>query len=723
MEKSAETKMKKLLILGAGYAQIPLIRAAQRIGACAVTVSIPGPYDGFAYADEILYADISDPDAVLEAARECGADGIATCSLDLGMAAIGKTAEALSLKGPSEAAAKTVSNKYLMKQALQKAGVCTPKFFRIETEEDFFNAKKELQLPVVTKATDLMGSRGIFRCDTFEEAHENYKNSIEASKLPFCLLEEFIDGELFCVEALVEDGRPVFIIPNNTEPFESAVRTSIGHSIPWDHPDLLDQLNRTVTDSIRAVGLDNCPVDMDVILKDGKIYVIEITGRSGATGLAELVSTHFGLDYYEMVARLALGETIRPYFDHPNNDAVIVRTICSDRTGTADRVYYDGSDENVRVEINVSRNGEVRAYTNGRDRVGQVIVRGETPEKCRAALQRALRHTHIDLKGDIPLFVTPIHRIGTDEYENEFFMKREDLLPFSFGGNKVRFAQGYLHDMQAKKCDALVMYGGERSNLCRILSAMCTGRDIPFSRVYNMDDDEPGMPSGFNGELVTSCGGKVYECHKPEISAAVERAMEDFRAEGRNPYYIYGNKFGQGNVHVPMEQYHGVYEDIIRQEEELGISFDQIYLASGTNATHSGILAGQLENGDARQVIGISVTRNAVRAREVILGNLEEYASKKGINYSLSPEASVFITDEYLCGGYGRYNEEITDTIREIYRKYGIPLDPTYTGKAWWGMKKYIEKNGIRGKKILFLHTGGSPLFVDAVCGQRKEER
>ena len=40
-------------------------------------------------------------------------------------------------------------------------------------------------------------------------------------------------------------------------------------------------------------------------------------------------------------------------------------------------------------------------------------------------------------------------------------------------------------------------------------------------------------------------------------------------------------------------------------------------------------------------------------------------------------------------------------------------MDTTYVGKAFCGMNKYIEDNKIRNKKILFIHTGGTPLFFD----------
>ena len=54
----------------------------------------------------------------------------------------------------------------------------------------------------------------------------------------------------------------------------------------------------------------------------------------------------------------------------------------------------------------------------------------------------------------------------------------------------------------------------------------------------------------------------------------------------------------------------------------------------------------------------------------------------------------VCFLDEYLCGGYGTYEEEIERTIEHVMEQYGIPLDPTYTGKAFTGMMKWLETHG-----------------------------
>lgn len=73
----------------------------------------------------------------------------------------------------------------------------------------------------------------------------------------------------------------------------------------------------------------------------------------------------------------------------------------------------------------------------------------------------------------------------------------------------------------------------------------------------------------------------------------------------------------------------------------------------------------------------------------------------------------IEICDDYLCGGYGKYNEELLITTKRMMREHGIPLDVTYTGKAYYGMKEYIESNSLKNKNILFIHTGGTPLFFD----------
>ena len=86
-------------------------------------------------------------------------------------------------------------------------------------------------------------------------------------------------------------------------------------------------------------------------------------------------------------------------------------------------------------------------------------------------------------------------------------------------------------------------------------------------------------------------------------------------------------------------------------------------------------------------------------------------------------ETATIFDDSYTGGGYARENTEIEETIKEVLKRYGIPLDPVYTGKAFHGMVHYIRNHGITEKKVLFLHTGGTPLFFDEISRSSFHEK
>lgn len=65
-------------------------------------------------------------------------------------------------------------------------------------------------------------------------------------------------------------------------------------------------------------------------------------------------------------------------------------------------------------------------------------------------------------------------------------------------------------------------------------------------------------------------------------------------------------------------------------------------------------------------------------------------------------EQKIYFTDEYMEGGYASYSEAVAQIIRKVYDREGIPLDMTYTGKAFYGMMEYLKKQKITGKIFYF---------------------
>ena len=397
--------MKKLMILGASYSQLPLYKAAAGLGIKTVAVSTPGEWPGFEVADEYSHTDISDPEAVLKAAREHEINGIATCCLDAGIRSIGYVCEHMGLKGLSETAGKLCSDKYLMKEAFIKGGVNCARHICIRDIGELEQAVEVLNFPVILKAVDLMGSRGLFRCNTKEEVYLHYADTMAATGKDYCLLEEFIEGEMLGCEAMISDGKFLYCLPNNIENYPGYVPTPVVHSVPYKKQNILgEEIRRQVLLAVKALGMNNCPVNCDLMEKDGKIYVIEITGRAGGTCLPETVGLYYGLDYYEAIVRLAMDMHAEEMFEKEMfqktrlHRANLSHILSSDKSGILKEIHNENrrDPDLIDLSFNVGPGDEIRRYENGRDRIGQVILTGENLQKCEEYLSQVLSKISIE---------------------------------------------------------------------------------------------------------------------------------------------------------------------------------------------------------------------------------------------------------------------------------------------------------------------------------------
>jgi D-cysteine desulfhydrase len=298
---------------------------------------------------------------------------------------------------------------------------------------------------------------------------------------------------------------------------------------------------------------------------------------------------------------------------------------------------------------------------------------------------------------------TPIQRLSENLNNNSYYIKRDDLIPISFGGNKARKAVLFFEDLILAKSDCVVTYGSSSSNHCRVIANIAAAKGIPC---HIISPTESSYPTS-NSEMIKLFGAFVTKCPVSQVSTTIERKMEELRAIGYNPYFIQGGGHGD----IGTQSYINAYEEILDYEKSSDMYFDYIFHTTGTGTTQAGLVCGKILHGDEREIIGISNARKNPYGRKVVLDSVYGYLLSQNKEPVVS-EAITFI-DDYILDGYGSYNEKILQTIRDVLTNDGIPLDTTYTGKAFWGMKEYIKKNYITNKKVLFIHTGGTPLFFD----------
>ncbi|MDO4476105.1 MAG: ATP-grasp domain-containing protein [Lachnospiraceae bacterium] len=388
--------MKKLMIMGAGIYQVPLIRTAKRMGIHTIAVSIPGKYPGFAEADEIRHINTIDYEAVLEEARKLEVDGIVTAGTDVAVITIGKVCDEMGLSGLSFEAAQIAVDKLLMKECYEREGVRTARYRKVMMDEDPIEKTKDLNYPLIVKIVDSSGSRGITRINAPEEMAAAVETAKSFTRKDYYLVEEFIEGMEFGAQAFVYGGEVRFVLPHGDYVFYGNTGVPVGHFAPFElTQEQLDDVYEQTVKAVKAMKLDNCAINADFIMKDGKTYVLELGGRSGATCLVELVSIYYGFDYYEKIVQAALG--IEPEF--PQDQAVpnASRLLMSDRDGVIRSIVnHNEPDENVyEIMFDYTVGDEVKKFRVGPHRIGHVVTKGRTLDEAVEVLDRTIQNIEI----------------------------------------------------------------------------------------------------------------------------------------------------------------------------------------------------------------------------------------------------------------------------------------------------------------------------------------
>ncbi|WP_020617512.1 ATP-grasp domain-containing protein [Paenibacillus daejeonensis] len=389
--------MSRLMVLGAGISQLPLIQTAKDLGLEVIVISRPGKYPGFRFADRVYDVDTTDLEGVLAIARKEAIDGICTTGTDVAVRAVGVVSDAMGLRGISEAAARLSSNKWEMKQAFSKHGVRTASYVRVSSKEEARAAFLSLNQPVVFKATDSGGSKGIVKVDRLEQTDYAFEQVMQATRQSFFIVEQFLEGIEFGAQAFVYEGNIQFVMPHGDFMFYGDAGVPIGHYVPYVLGDeVLQDIHHQLEASITALGLDNCAINADFMLVGKDVYVLEIGGRAGATCLPELVSTYYGCNYYEHIVLAALGRA--PQFNRLGGTPCACELLIHDSNGTLAKQENENVEQEdiIQVNFDYGPGDPVRQFKVGTDRIGQIVVKGNTLEEALKLLQSVKRNIVVE---------------------------------------------------------------------------------------------------------------------------------------------------------------------------------------------------------------------------------------------------------------------------------------------------------------------------------------
>lgn len=281
------------------------------------------------------------------------------------------------------------------------------------------------------------------------------------------------------------------------------------------------------------------------------------------------------------------------------------------------------------------------------------------------------------------------------------FIKRDDLLTFGKGGNKVRKLQTVLAQAQKAGAATLITCGGVQSNHCRATAA--AGAALGLRVVLVVNGARPLKATG-NALLDQLFGADVRYVETRDGRATMMDAVADEeRRAGRIPFVI---PLG-ASTSVGAAGFARGIEEVVAA----GVSPTHIVHASSSGGTQAGLIAGTTLYGMASRVIGISADEPRERLCGIVRDLLTTLAADLGASSAaVGLDREIDVRDEFVGDGYGIPTPASTEALELTARSEGVVLDPVYTAKAMAGLIHLVRTGHFTpDDRVLFWHTGGQP--------------
>ena len=342
---------KKLLLLGGGHAEIPLIQAAQALGWYVITTGNAREGLGHPYADKNVFADFSDKDAMLELARAEGVQAICSGCNDFALLSTVYVCEKLGLPGhDSYATSLEIHHKDKYRALATRLSIPTPRALVVPTSTgatenncaDFDAVIAPLTFPIIVKPVDLTGGKGIHRAANIEEAREAYKDACSRTRQDHIVVEEFVQGSNHGFSAMLVKGKVAFAFADNEQYYINKYMVSGANTPSTTAAAGLVKLRDYSERIARELKLVDGILHIQYIERpDGTPVIIEICRRPPGDLYIKFVQYATGVDYPKFIVMAETGMDISAIPDIPTQGFWLRHCIMADcqadeRTATGD---------------------------------------------------------------------------------------------------------------------------------------------------------------------------------------------------------------------------------------------------------------------------------------------------------------------------------------------------------------------------------------------------
>lgn len=386
--------MKKLLIIGASILQLPAIKKAKEMGYYVGVIDFDPNAIGIPFADEYFNVSTIDIEGVVKTAEDFKPQGIMTLATDMPMRSIAAACEKLGLPGISFDTAVKSTDKGEMIKAFEECGVEHPWYYIVNGVDSLDAVLDKITYPCISKPTDNSGSRGVMLIYNETELKDAIGYSSSNGRSGSVIVEEYMQGPEVSVEIITIDGEPNVLQVTDKLTTGAPHFVEMGHSQPsrLDEKDL-SKIRDLACRAVRAVGIENGPAHVEIILTKEGPKMVELGARMGGDCITtHLVPLSTGIDMIEATIKIACGEKpdIEPKFKKGSAirfiDAPIGTITAINGIEEAEKV--DGVKEVSLTKHIGDKVGEIGSST---DRVGFVIAQSNTADEAVMVCEETLK--------------------------------------------------------------------------------------------------------------------------------------------------------------------------------------------------------------------------------------------------------------------------------------------------------------------------------------------
>lgn len=403
-----EDKKRRIMIIGAGWEQAPLIKKAKDLGFWVLATHSNNDAEGFQYADAIEILEPRDINKAIKLFKQYQAEAVISDNDDYALYTVGIISQRFGLPGPNFAAISHSNNKKKSRRTCATAGIKQPEFYICNSYDDLLEGVVKVgSYPVIVKPVDNRGNFGINKVENETELKDAFFDAVSNSHSREFLVEKFIEGTLMIVDGFCfKPGEHNSLAVSSKIMLGGKKRVAVEIIYPADFdPMVIKKAMAINQEVVKALSYDFGFTHSEYILDDnGEIWLVESTNRGGGVYISSLiVPVITEIDILKSLLDSSFGVFNQPKFDHDNpmKNAAILSFF---KFANGEIKSIKGLDEArlfpgvLRCDLSVKIGDIIEPITNDANRHGFIVATAKTKSELSDLIKQVKETVKLEYK-------------------------------------------------------------------------------------------------------------------------------------------------------------------------------------------------------------------------------------------------------------------------------------------------------------------------------------